>query len=284
MRVKIKRSGSIFIGATVFLGVAAANTGNNLLYIVVSSMLAMMLISGLSSILNIKGLEIRLIPPPEVYAGRRIYFRVLARKSFPVPSFLIRISSGIDDTIFLIVDREWKESKLDISFPRRGKVDRMSITLSSDFPLGMFVRYREVEIELDLIVFPEPVSADFRLESVAEETERGSAERTLLKGYEEIKGIREYSGEPVKLIHWKVSAKRRELMVKEMIEEDKKPVMLSLDTVEGDMETKLSKLTYMVLKLMEEGYSVGLRLGNKEIPPGRGDHHKRLLLRELALY
>ncbi|MDQ7037815.1 MAG: DUF58 domain-containing protein, partial [Aquificota bacterium] len=94
MKVKIKRSGSVFIGVTVFLGVAAANTGNNLLYILVSSMLSVMLVSGLSSLLNLRGIKITLIPPPRVFAGRRTTFRIILRKEGILPSFLIRVSSG----------------------------------------------------------------------------------------------------------------------------------------------------------------------------------------------
>lgn len=283
MKVKINRSGSIFIGATIFLGVAAANTGNNLLYIVVSSMLAMMLISGISSILNIKGIEVRLIPPPEVYAGSKSSFRVIVRKRFSLPSFLVKISSVVDEIIFPLIDAKWRENKLDFLFLKRGRVDKVSINLSSDFPLGMFVRFVEVELNLSFVVFPKPIPANFVLDS-SEKEDRGIADRAVIKGYEEVKSIRKYAGEPMKLVHWKVSAKKGKLMVKEMVEEEERSVVLSLDMVDGDIETRLSKLTFMVLRLMDEGCSVGLKLKDREIPPGRGDHHKRLLLRELALY
>lgn len=284
MRVKIRRSGAIFIGATVFLGVAAANTGNNLLYIVVSAMLSLMLVSGLTSILNIRGLEVRLIPPLEVYAGRRGRFRVLVRKRFRLPSFLIKVSSDVDEILIPLVDGRWREGHLHLLFTNRGKVDRVRLVLSSDFPLGMFVRSVEVEVKTSVIVFPEPVQTPLPSGASEERKESGSSKPTLVRGYEEFKGIKDYSGEPMKLIHWKLTAKRGEITVKEMLSEDRMPVILSLDMVDGDVETRLSKLTYLTIRLIEEGYPVGLKLNGKELPPEGGELQKIAILRELALY
>ncbi len=284
MKVKIRRSGSVFIGATIFLGVAAANTGNNLLYILVSSMLALMLISGLSSILNIRGIEVKLIPPLEVFAGRRSRFRVILRKRNKIPSFLIKVTSGFEECLFSIVEGKEGVGLLYLLFPKRGYVESVSVRLSSDFPLGMFVRYMDVEVKLGLVVFPEPIPADLPFLNTKVQREGSSQRKALRKGYEELKGVKEYSGEPMKLIHWKLTAKKGEMLVKEMLEEEREPVILSLESVEGDIETKISKLAYLTVKLIENGYPVGLKLGEKEIPPERGEHQKLAILRELALY
>ncbi len=284
MRVKVKRSGAIFIGATVFLGVAAANTGNNLLYIVVSAMLSLMLVSGITSILNIKGVEVKLIPPIEVFAGRKAGFRVLVRKRFRFPSFLIRVSSNVDEIIFPLVDRRWREGKLYLLFEKRGVVERVKLLLSSDFPLGLFIRSLEVDVETGVIVFPAPVPTRMQAVSSDNKKEGSSSNPVMVRGYEEFKGVKDYAGEPMKLIHWKLTAKRGEITVKDMLSEEKEPVILSLNMVEGDLETKLSKLTYLAVKLIEEGYPVGLKLNGKEIPPDRGEMQKLAILRELALY
>ena len=284
MKVKIKRSGTIFIGVTVFLGVAAANTGNNLLYILVSSMLALMLVSGVSSMLNLKGIELRLIPPAEVYANRRTTFRVIAKKKIKLPSFLIELSSEVDNTLFPVIDSREREEHLAFLFRNRGVVRKTRITLSSDFPLGMFVRYLEVEIDTNFVVFPAPLKAPLQFISSGSPDKGSSPYPTLVRGYEELKSIKGYSGEPMKLIHWKLSAKRGELLVREMLNEEKKPVVLSLDMVSGDLETKLSKLAYLTIELINMGYPVGLKVGDKEVPPQRGNLQKLHILRELALY
>ncbi|WP_457600862.1 DUF58 domain-containing protein [Hydrogenivirga sp.] len=284
MRVKVKRSGAIFIGVTVFLGVAAANTGNNLLYILVSSMLALMLISGTSSILNLKGIELRLIPPPEVFANRRTPFRLIARKRGRLPSFLIRVSSDIDETLFPILDSRERDSVLHLLFSRRGAVEKVRLVISSDFPLGMFVRSVEVELEVRFTVFPEPIKTPLTFVSSGREREGSSPRFTPTKGYDEVRGIKDYSGESMKLIHWKLSAKRDRLLVKEMVGEEREPVILSLNSVSGDIETRLSKLAYLAIDLIDRGYPVGLELDGKEVPPRGGNSQKLIILRELALY
>ncbi len=284
MKVKIKRSGSIFIGVTILLGIAAANTGNNLLYILVSSLLSLMLTSGLISLFNIRGIKVRLIPPPEVYAEERTPFRLVLFKEGRFPSFLIKVFSEEGECLFPMVDLKDRECRLDMKFPRRGEVKSVRLVLSSDFPLGMFVRSLELEIETHLIVFPKPIPTKLPALSVEAKKEGSSSRRVISKGYEELKNIKTYSGEPMKLIHWKLSAKVGDLLVKDMVGEDREPVILSMETVEGSKEEKISKLAYLVINLIKEGHAVGLKLDDREFPPQRGEHQKRLLLRELALY
>jgi len=57
-RVKVNRAGIFFTGVTIFLGVSAVNTSNNLLYLVVSFLLSFMLLSGMLSLYNLKGLSL----------------------------------------------------------------------------------------------------------------------------------------------------------------------------------------------------------------------------------
>jgi len=76
-RVKITRWGYIYILITIIISLGAANTSNNLLYLLAAALLAIMLISGLSSMVNITGLKINGLLPK---AG--FYERILLRKSY----------------------------------------------------------------------------------------------------------------------------------------------------------------------------------------------------------
>ncbi len=67
----ITREGMVFIGLILIIGVAALNTGNNLLFIVVSELLAAILVSGLVSAAILRSLEMRVTLPEHVFAGRR---------------------------------------------------------------------------------------------------------------------------------------------------------------------------------------------------------------------
>jgi uncharacterized protein (DUF58 family) len=68
--------GAVFLAFIIIIGVAALNTGNNLLFIVVSAMLAAILVSGLASALVLSGLELDILLPVHVFARRKTLGRV----------------------------------------------------------------------------------------------------------------------------------------------------------------------------------------------------------------
>ena len=284
MKVKVKRSGTIFIALTLLMGGAAANTGNNLLYMIVSAMLSLMLLSGVISIYNLRGLQLRLIPPDEIFAGRKTRFKILLKKEGPLPSFLIKISSKTDQVLLSKVFKDWVEAYIYLYFEKRGKVSKVTLEVSSDFPLGMFVRSTEVEVNTNFIVFPTPLETRLKVLSDRTQTNEQKGDRKNKRGYEDTVGLRDYFNDPLKLIHWKVSAKREKLTVKETVEISDSPVILSLDLVPGDVEEKLSRLSYLALKLSEKGIPVGLELGSVSIKPALGKAHLRKILTELALF
>ncbi len=283
-KVKVNKAGVIFIGITIFLGVAAVNTANNLLYLVVSYMLSFMLLSGVLSLHNLRGLEVVVVPPDEVYAGSRTNLRVVVRNRKRLPSFLITIRIDGNDFVFpLILGKKEAEGTLSKTFERRGHYSTVSLEVSSSFPVGLFERFYMVDVPINLVVFPHPMTDKERfLGILTKEKERANFQSTR-RGYEELYGVREYSNEPIKLIHWKLSAKTGSLYVKEMVEESTPPVVLSLDMVEGTTEERISKLAYLVIKLVSEGRAVGLKLADRTIEPATGNYHKRKLLTELAL-
>jgi uncharacterized protein (DUF58 family) len=82
---EITREGAVYLFLTVLIGVAALNTGNNLLFIVVSVMLAAVLVSGVVSASVLRGLELDAALPDHVFAGTR----ALARLTLSNPRRLI---------------------------------------------------------------------------------------------------------------------------------------------------------------------------------------------------
>src|ERR1700692_4127473 len=68
----ITRAGIIYALVTLVIGIAALNTGNNLLYIVVAAMLAAILVSGVVSAWVLRWLELDFRLPAHVFAGRPV--------------------------------------------------------------------------------------------------------------------------------------------------------------------------------------------------------------------
>jgi uncharacterized protein (DUF58 family) len=91
-RYDVTKAGIIYILATLVIGIAALNTGNNLLYIVVAAMLAAILVSGVVSALVLRRLQLNVRLPDHVYAGRPVMAHVALRnpRRF-LPAFSIRV-------------------------------------------------------------------------------------------------------------------------------------------------------------------------------------------------
>src|ERR1700690_4439118 len=66
MDYDVTRAGMIYMVITVVIGIAAINTGNNLLYVVVSSLLAAIIVSGIASAVVLRSLELEGVFPEPV--------------------------------------------------------------------------------------------------------------------------------------------------------------------------------------------------------------------------
>lgn len=90
----VTRAGIVYALVTLVIGIAALNTGNNLLYIIVAAMLAAIVVSGYVSALVLSSLELDIRLPEHVFAGRLVLGRIVLRNPRRVlPSFSIRVVS-----------------------------------------------------------------------------------------------------------------------------------------------------------------------------------------------
>ena len=90
----VTRAGIVYVVVTIVIGIAALNTGNNLLYIVVAAMVAAILVSGIVSAWVLRYLELDVRLPEHVFAGRAVLGRfVLRNPRRMLPSFSVRVVS-----------------------------------------------------------------------------------------------------------------------------------------------------------------------------------------------
>jgi uncharacterized protein (DUF58 family) len=92
MDYDVTRAGMIYILISVVIAIAAINTGNNLLYVVVAALLSAILVSGIASALVLRSLALDVHLPEHVFAGRPMLARLLLRNASSwLPSFSIRV-------------------------------------------------------------------------------------------------------------------------------------------------------------------------------------------------
>lgn len=272
---------------TLLLGVSAVNTGNNLLFLIVAAMLAFMAVTGILGWLNIRGLALKVQLPDEIYAGTETFVSITLdnAKKF-LPSFLIRLDISGRSTSFLVVEKKQPQSgALLLSFPVRGPLRLASASVSSPFPVNFFVRATSLSIAQNCTVFPAP--RPLPVPAPGGIPDAGEAAAVSAAGYDgDLAKISDYrGGEPLKLIHWRLSAKHEVFKVKELTATAAEPLLLDLDQVPGrDLEQRLSFCAYLVNRSIKGGRPVGLRIGERAINPGSTRSHRLRLLTELADY
>jgi len=90
----VTRVGIVYVAIVLVIGIAALNTGNNLLYIVVAALLGAILVSGFASALVLRDLELDVRLPEHVFAGRPMLGRIVLRNPRRwLPSFSVNVVS-----------------------------------------------------------------------------------------------------------------------------------------------------------------------------------------------
>ena len=82
-------------------------------------------------------------------------------------------------------------------------------------PLSLFSFSKSIPLEEEWIVFPQIESLVFRKEALRDMLPGRRTEYRLLEDYTSLRSIRPYESEPIQRIHWKISGKLDQWMVKE---------------------------------------------------------------------
>lgn len=246
-----------------------------------------MSVTGLAGMLNLKKLTPELLPPAEVFAGSVTSFQLKihnAKRS--MPSFLIRLECPGGQSVLLpLVPRQGTASgRVGLTFTERGRAGIGRIIVSSPFPVNFFTRSWSFAPDATLVVFPRLLPGMEAGDGTG--IERLGNNQRLSRGMDgELERISGYSGsEPLRMIHWKLSARGDELVVKEFGCQALRPVIIDLDTLPGQgLEERISRAAWLVKRWVTER-PVGLTLGGRTVSPEAGRRHGNRLLTELALY
>lgn len=125
---EITRGGIVYVLLTLVIAIAALNTGNNLLYIVVAAMLSAILVSGFASAMALRRLELDVRLPEHVFAGRPVLGRIVVRNPRRwLPSFSIRVLAS--RKIKQVAEKEWQWEPTTFAFPADRPPERQWLRL-----------------------------------------------------------------------------------------------------------------------------------------------------------
>jgi len=150
MDYDVTRAGMIYILITVVIGIAAINTGNNLLYVIVAALLSAIVVSGVASAIVLRNLALDVHLPEHVFAGQPTLARLLLRNSSTwMPSFSIRVVPAKRKRM-----QRWRWEAYTFSWPRNRAPERQWLRLPDR-------RLRRVEEEMDRPILERPVYFPF---------------------------------------------------------------------------------------------------------------------------
>jgi uncharacterized protein (DUF58 family) len=293
--IRITKVGLWYVLLTVITAIAATNTGNNALYMVLAAMFATLVLSGLASRENVRGLRVDLDPPEEIFASR----------PFALP-FTLRTSSRLLPRWFMLFSLARTAQPLLVPYlPRRGrsagKVEMMIASrgrhsfpfahVSSLFPFGFFrkgVRYR---LDLAVLVYPEifPAGAA-RLSGGYLPGEEASRQAGWGHDLHALRTFR--SGDDPRSIHWKQTARTGRLVFMEREAEKSRRLAILFDNAVGELadaatrqrfERLVSEAATAALDHLSRGYEVELVTRDGTIPFGGGPRQRLAILERLAL-
>ena len=282
------RAGWVFLALLPAVAMAALNTGNNLLYLVLSLLCALLLLNNLLGEWNLRNLVISRRLPPEAFAEQSAAGSLTVgnrRRLLAAFSLHLREVTGNAEAFYSSISPgEQQEIKVHYRFHERGWTHLAQITVSSTFPFGLLRRWQRVELIADALVYPRPETAphssDTRLTGSTYEDEH----RVGASG--QFRGLRTYqAGDPLHHIHWPTTARTGDVMIVLRDGEADALAMVELrparDAVEWEREIR--RACGQVEHHFRLGRAVGLKVGETLWPPRAGEDHRQRLLTGLAL-
>ncbi|NVN98489.1 MAG: DUF58 domain-containing protein [Geobacteraceae bacterium] len=247
-------------------------------------MLGFMAISGVFGLRNLQKLRIALKFPDEIYCNTpsQLTLQLCTKRKF-LPHYLLTIAiEGSEIMCHLLAPKQRQERKVTVTFDKRGIAVIRKAIVKSPFPVNFFVRSNIYMLDESCLVFPCPIPLPVGWHDDST-VDAGSLSQRRKGSSTETESIGAYTeAEPLKQIHWKLSARHDELLVKEMSAESGKPVIIELDGLPGGIEDQLGHAAFLINRLILEGRATGLRIGDKTIPPELSRSHRLKLLAELA--
>jgi uncharacterized protein (DUF58 family) len=114
---ELTREGMAYLGVALVIAIAAINTANNLLFIVVAAMLAAIWVSGIASAMVLRRLELEVVIPRNAFAMRPVQIRVnLINPRLWMPAFSVRVSTPTEKKKRRL---GWEWRRTEFVFPKR---------------------------------------------------------------------------------------------------------------------------------------------------------------------
>ena len=317
---RVTREGIVYLAGIFVVTLAALNTGNNLLFLVLGCMLAGILLSGILSRITLSGIELNLELPEHVFANEPAPAIVeLINLKRALPSFALRVvgeqiesNPGASENKNVIVgaallDRpvyfpylprgQAVHNRVELLFSKRGIYRQETLALRSRFPFGFLEKTRKLPARAEVGAYPsiQPTETFYEilplLSGELESYQRG-------RGHD-LYAIRDFvSTDGARFVDWKASAKSGAMKVREFAREDERRVLLAFDPfvvphqdpteasdperADAEFERAVSFCACLAWHYREIESVIGFRTAGGDVPLGPASENIYDILKQLA--
>ena len=233
---------------------------------------------------NLAGIAVSPVAAGEAFAGTELTF-TLSFANAGAPRRGILVMTAADRSVSVDIGAGATHIvQVSADALRRGRQSLGRVTISSDFPLGLWRGWAYVHFPLFGVVYPTPEAPSPPLPPGREGSD---ARRSARAAEAELAGLRDYQrGDALNRIAWKAVARGAGWYSKQFEGAGGRgPLELEWKDLPGlDTEARLSRLTAWVLAAEREARAFALRLPDVELPLGQGAVHRRSALTALALF
>ncbi|MCA9074282.1 MAG: DUF58 domain-containing protein [Planctomycetaceae bacterium] len=215
---------------------------SNTLMLVFSLMAGPFIMNGSIMFMMLKRLSVSRNMPPRVMAGEPFWVTLtLTNPKRLLAAWVIsvrdEVSNGLEslrpEVLFSrVARRSSKRGQYQLRLSQRGRYSFESIQVNSRFPMGLVERGVVLGVHDEILVYPRigRLTSDWQGRMIsATQLARGARPR-IGTMHDEFHRIREYrQGDDPRDIHWRTSARRNELMVREYRENRDRELILLLD-------------------------------------------------------
>ena len=278
------RRGLALIGTLALMLVTSLNYGLSLGFAATFLLSGMVGATLLHTFRNLSGLEVRPLAAGETFAGATLPFTLSVGGAGLGRGAITVAARGAQVTLDVPADAA-PPVTLEVPAPQRGRLALGRITLSTEWPLGLWHGWAYVHFPLAGVVFPAP-------EPEAPPLPSGSGGHDLAASARgddsDLAGLRGYqTGDPLQRVAWKAVARGAGWHTKQF-EGSSGAGVAALDwhTLPAGLpvETRLARLVAWVLAAEHAARPFSLALPGVALPAGQGRDHRRTALTALALH
>ncbi len=289
-RVRPTSAGIWYLVITIGVAIGGMNTGNNLVYAVLSVMMSVLIVNNVLAEWNLRGLVARRSLPAEIFAGQAARGALVLENRRKVgPALAVRVEEM--DGGRAAADLPRVEPGAEVATPaswtfsKRGTQSFAILRVGSSYPFGLLLRYRDLKVPGTVLVYPASERGVPSLggpgDGLDGQSPRGGVDQTG-----ELHALRPYQpGDPIKRIHARSSARVGEPMVMLRAGEQGNRVWLKVEATANNeqYEQQIRRATGHVVLHAARGDAIGLEAGAVRIAPATGAQHRRALLTTLAM-